>query len=65
MFRNRCSSAVTACLIVCAAGLFGFAQEQKQAGQPSDAIARVPALESFHEVIRLIWHDAWPNKNIP
>ncbi|MBN1567805.1 MAG: hypothetical protein JXA73_08145 [Acidobacteria bacterium] len=33
------------------------------AQRPTEAVARVPALDSFHEVIYKIWHEAWPNKN--
>lgn len=29
----------------------------------SDTKAEVPALTSFHEVIYVIWHDAWPAKD--
>ena len=41
---------------------FGFTQEQKL-DQSADSTARVPALESFHEVIYQIWHNAWPAKD--
>ena len=34
------------------------------AQNPADAVAEVPELVEFHEVIHKIWHDAWPNKNI-
>jgi hypothetical protein len=34
------------------------------AQRPADATARVPALDSFHEVIFKIWHEAWPQKNV-
>ncbi len=34
------------------------------AQRPADATARVPALDSFHEVIYKIWHEAWPEKNV-
>ena len=27
--------------------------------------AQVPALTEMHEVIYPLWHDAWPNKNVP
>ena len=33
------------------------------AQNPSDAVARVPELDKFHEVIFKIWHEAWPEKN--
>jgi hypothetical protein len=31
--------------------------------QPPDSKAEVPALASFHEVIYVIWHEAWPAKD--
>lgn len=31
--------------------------------QDSEAKAEVPALSDFHEVIYVIWHDAWPAKD--
>jgi hypothetical protein len=34
------------------------------AQMPADATARVPALDSFHEVIFKIWHEAWPKKDM-
>ena len=40
------------------AAIPGFTQN------PADAVARVPELEAFHEVIFKIWHEAWPEKNI-
>jgi NADH dehydrogenase/NADH:ubiquinone oxidoreductase subunit G len=42
---------------LCAAGIFVYAQN------PDDAVARVKALDDFHEVIFKIWHEAWPAKN--
>ena len=45
-------------LALCASGISGYAQD------PADAIARVQALDDFHEVIFKIWHEAWPEKNI-
>ena len=33
------------------------------AQNPADAVAEVPELTAFHEVIFNIWHEAWPNKN--
>lgn len=36
---------------------------QAQSERPPEAVARVPALESFHTVVREIWHEAWPNKD--
>ena len=29
----------------------------------AEATAEVPALDSFHEVIFKIWHEAWPKKD--
>ena len=43
---------------LCIAVLPCYAQER-----PAEATPSVPALDSFHEVIFKIWHDAWPNKN--
>jgi hypothetical protein len=40
----------------------GLAKAQT-AAPPADAVAKVPALDAFHEVIYKIWHDAWPNKD--
>jgi hypothetical protein len=34
------------------------------AQRPAEATADVPALDSFHEVIFKIWHEAWPKKNV-
>jgi DNA repair exonuclease SbcCD ATPase subunit len=45
------------CLLVHSLGFFAYAQA------PADAVAEVPALTSFHEVIFKIWHEAWPQKN--
>jgi hypothetical protein len=36
---------------------FGYAQ------RPAETVAEVPALDSFHEVIFKIWHEAWPKKD--
>lgn len=41
-----------------AAGISGYTQER-----PADAVADVPALHAFHEVIFKIWHEAWPKKD--
>ncbi len=57
MFRKKAFG----CAIICLLGGAGlWSAPQKTA----DAIARVPALESFHEVIFKIWHEAWPSKNV-
>lgn len=44
--------------VVCVAAFPVVAQER-----PAEAVARVPALDSFHEVIYKIWHEAWPKKD--
>jgi NADH dehydrogenase/NADH:ubiquinone oxidoreductase subunit G len=44
--------------ILCAAGFSVYGQEK-----PPDAVADVPALHAFHEVIFKIWHEAWPKKD--
>jgi hypothetical protein len=44
-------------LFLCIGSLSGYAQK------PADAVADIPELVSFHEVIFKIWHEAWPNKN--
>jgi hypothetical protein len=44
--------------VFCMSGFPGFAQEK-----PADAVADVPALHAFHEVIFKIWHEAWPKKD--
>ena len=43
--------------VVGAAGITGLAQN------PAEAVARVPELDAFHEVIFKIWHEAYPQKN--
>lgn len=42
----------------------GFGAILGSAQNPADAIARVQALDDFHEVIFKIWHEAWPEKNV-
>ncbi len=49
---------LAALLVMCTAVFGAYAQER-----PADAIASVPALDSFHEVIFKIWHEAWPKKD--
>jgi len=45
-------------------GLFlGMGVLSISAQPPADAVAQVPELVSFHEVIFKIWHEAWPNKD--
>jgi hypothetical protein len=48
---------IAGALALAAAGFSGDAQK------PADVDANVPALESFHKVVRQIWHDAWPKKD--
>jgi hypothetical protein len=50
--------AVALVFVLCSARPAGHAQER-----PADAVADVPALHAFHEVIFKIWHDAWPKKD--
>jgi hypothetical protein len=45
-------------LFLCICSFSSYAQK------PADADANVPELDSFHEVIFKIWHEAWPNKDI-
>jgi hypothetical protein len=49
--------AIILCLALSGSGLFVYAQEH------ADAVAEVPELDAFHEVIFKIWHQAWPDKN--
>jgi len=42
---------------LCASGIFMYAQ------RPAETVASVPALDTFHEVIYQIWHEAWPKKD--
>jgi hypothetical protein len=44
-------------LFGCTSGFRAYAQS------PDETTSSVPALESFHEVIFQIWHEAWPKKN--
>jgi hypothetical protein len=44
-------------LFLCIYSFSSYAQK------PADAVANVPELVSFHEVIFKIWHEAWPNKD--
>ena len=43
--------------MLAAVGISGFAQ------RPAETVASVPELDSFHEVIHKIWHEAWPKKD--
>lgn len=59
MLKKQYISAVILGLFLCISSFSGYAQK------PADAVAKVPELISFHEVIFKIWHEAWPNKDIP
>jgi hypothetical protein len=48
---------VAALLCLWIPGVFVYAQRS------AETVAEVPALDSFHEVIFKIWHEAWPQKN--
>jgi hypothetical protein len=43
--------------VLAAAGGVAYAQRSEE------TISNVPALDSFHEVIYKIWHEAWPKKD--
>jgi hypothetical protein len=43
--------------------IFGCAGFSAYAQRPAETVASVPALDSFHEVIYKIWHEAWPKKD--
>jgi hypothetical protein len=45
-------------LFLCICSFSSYAQK------PAEAVAEVPELVSFHEVIYKIWHKAWPDKDI-
>lgn len=49
------------------AAIFGFifftGSFHLYAQMPADAVAEVPELVTFHEVIFKIWHEAWPDKD--
>jgi hypothetical protein len=49
--------AIFACLFLPGSVLFVCSQEH------ADAVAEVPELNAFHEVIFKIWHEAWPEEN--
>jgi NADH dehydrogenase/NADH:ubiquinone oxidoreductase subunit G len=57
MLTRRSLICSTLALVLCAAGSSGYAQRS------AETTAEVPALDSFHEVIFKIWHEAWPEKN--
>jgi hypothetical protein len=55
MRLNKICMSIAALLCLWVPGVF--------AQRPAEATAEVPALDSFHEVIFKIWHEAWPQKN--
>jgi len=61
-FRSSPFFLLTFCSIV--ATTIAAAPQEKHAPAPAETLAKVPALEAFHEVVFPMWHDAWPNKNI-
>jgi hypothetical protein len=58
MFRKMALGCAILFCFFGGAGLWGYPQRSV------DATARVPALDSLHEVIFKIWHEAWPAKNV-
>jgi hypothetical protein len=57
MFKKQYIRTAILSLFLCIGSSSGYAQK------PADAVANVPELSSFHEVIFKIWHEAWPNKD--
>ena len=57
MFARKLLGSAALFFTLCATGSPASAQN------PSDAVARVPELDAFHEVIYKIWHEAYPEKN--
>lgn len=53
---------VAAVVLVAGLGL-GGSPALAQVPKPEEVKAGVPALDSMHEVIMPMWHDAWPNKD--
>ena len=60
---NRVLRVAVVSIVACVSGAVALAQGGA-AERPPEATASVPALESFHEVIREIWHNAWPKKDV-
>ncbi|HSQ60629.1 MAG TPA: hypothetical protein VLT84_09390 [Acidobacteriota bacterium] len=40
------------------------APADEKAPAPEETRAEVPALDDYHDVIRVLWHDAWPAKDV-
>jgi hypothetical protein len=57
MLKKRYFRSVILGVLFCGYSLIAYAQK------PADAVAEVPELDSFHEVIFKIWHEAWPKKD--
>jgi hypothetical protein len=53
---------VAATTLVAALGVDGLSAVA-QTPRPEEMKASVPALDAMHDVIRPMWHDAWPNKD--
>lgn len=49
--------------LISLAVLCSLAVAQPKTQPPAEALAEIPALNDFHEVIAQIWHTAWPEKN--
>jgi hypothetical protein len=58
MFHKRHAIHPFMWAMLCIAALPCCAQDR-----PAEATPSVPALDSFHEVIYQIWHEAWPKKD--
>ena len=56
-------SMAAAVLVLALGAPRAFAADEKVAA-PEETRAEVPALDEYHDVIRVIWHDAWPSKDV-
>jgi hypothetical protein len=61
--RRFTISMAAAAWVLAGAGPQAAAADEKVAA-PEETRAEVPALDDYHDVIRVIWHDAWPNKDV-
>lgn len=59
-------SRISTLVVVLGVGLVAAAAPAlaQPAPKPEDLKASVPALDAMHSVIRPLWHDAWPNKDV-
>jgi triphosphoribosyl-dephospho-CoA synthetase len=66
MNRNVCTAGIALAALLCLSPALTLAEELPTPGTETRAETRadVPALHEFHDVIRTIWHDAWPNKDV-